>query len=226
MEESQRPKKVSKLIDGSDISSGGNLTSEKDPVCNHDSAASETKETIIASVTDVDNLDLQSSEKISQAERICAICMETEPIITFLESHNCSICVKTAWDICVKCEPALLSRLCPVCKGDYKALQLHGVPGLPSIPPNFASYTDLRERFLQTMKLDFVVKSLITGANTAVWTPSTSQLHLSLPQDMSVPVDEMSFLVTTIPITSDRIVNGNSFAWTNQVYFRNQVYFS
>jgi hypothetical protein len=66
-------------------------------------------------------------------EEFCIVCMESgnseNPL---MESHQCTQCVKGAWRICVCCNETRLSRLCPVCRGDYAPLVLYIMPGLYS----------------------------------------------------------------------------------------------
>ncbi len=60
----------------------------------------------------------------------CAICMEEGTDVSpILPSHQCPQCVKEAWSICLVCNESLLSRRCPICKGDYAPVVMHLVPG-------------------------------------------------------------------------------------------------
>lgn len=86
------------------------------------------------STTDNNVEEEQPSKKQRTAEVInvdcCTVCMEegTEesPILV---THQCPRCAKDAWKICLVCNEALLSRVCPICRGDYAPVEMHLVPG-------------------------------------------------------------------------------------------------
>jgi hypothetical protein len=60
----------------------------------------------------------------------CVVCFEegseSSPI---LSTHQCPQCSKGAWNICLVCNEGLLSRTCPVCRGDYAPMVMHLIPG-------------------------------------------------------------------------------------------------
>lgn len=75
-----------------------------------------------------------STESNEQREAICIVCMEegsTESPL--LESHQCGQCSKNAWKICACCNETILSRICPVCRGNYAPIFLHVVPGMDTV---------------------------------------------------------------------------------------------
>ena len=71
--------------------------------------------------------DADISENSANLE--CSLCLGTgSEENALLESHNCGQCRTGAWKICHNCDEKLLSRTCPVCRGDYAPLILHAVP--------------------------------------------------------------------------------------------------
>jgi hypothetical protein len=63
-------------------------------------------------------------------DELCVVCMESDSTDRpLLPNHNCSQCSKHAWKICVCCNESLLSRICPMCRGNYAPILLHVVPG-------------------------------------------------------------------------------------------------
>jgi superfamily II helicase len=84
------------------------------------------------SITENDNSnnDLSKNEEgNANTNLVCAICLESGTEDNKLISHQCSQCKKDAWKICDNCNQTRLSRLCPICNGDYAPLILHLVPG-------------------------------------------------------------------------------------------------
>jgi len=71
-----------------------------------------------------------STESGDQREAVCIVCMEEGSAESpLLESHQCGQCSKDAWKICACCNETILSRICPVCRGNYAPICLHVVPG-------------------------------------------------------------------------------------------------
>lgn len=147
----------------------------------------------------------------------CVICMETEPTVTILPSHNCPQCVSSAWKVCEACDHQLLSRLCPVCKHEYKELMFHVVHGIVTAPSSLASISDPRHRYLATMKTRFLFE-VIERSNSAVWCSSEGRIYFSLPMDMSLPPQDMKFILVSIPLTTDKIVDGERFRFLHSVW--------
>lgn len=63
----------------------------------------------------------------------CLVCMEPDNPDSPLQKHHCPQCVENAWLICVCCNEALLSRTCPVCRGNYAPIVMHPMPGMYSV---------------------------------------------------------------------------------------------
>ncbi|RYH14474.1 hypothetical protein EON65_33570 [archaeon] len=59
----------------------------------------------------------------------CLVCMETASEDTTLLKHQCSQCSPDAWQVCESCNSALLSRTCPVCRGEYAPIVMYAMPG-------------------------------------------------------------------------------------------------
>jgi hypothetical protein len=75
--------------------------------------------------------DQDSNQASSEEEEeICSLCMEPATAdCPILPEHQCPQCAKDAWKICQTCNESLLSRTCPVCRGDYAPIVMHTVPG-------------------------------------------------------------------------------------------------
>ena len=82
----------------------------------------EEDETGVAPVSDV--------KQSEQRELMCILCMEEGSVESpLLSEHQCAQCNKDAWKICACCNETILSRTCPVCRGNYAPILLHVVPG-------------------------------------------------------------------------------------------------
>lgn len=78
---------------------------------------------------DVDDV----SEASVLTSKECLICSEIETEggeVIFLPEHACGQCSKGVWNICETCHDALLSRKCPVCRGEYAPRLLYVMPGI------------------------------------------------------------------------------------------------
>ncbi len=71
---------------------------------------------------------VESTPEVKNVD-ICTVCMEEGTEESPIIEHQCPRCAKDAWKICLVCNEALLSRTCPVCRGDYAAVEMHLVPG-------------------------------------------------------------------------------------------------
>lgn len=65
----------------------------------------------------------------NKSEEVCSLCMEASPIVQLLPSHQCPQCAKDAWKICQCCNETLLSRTCPMCRGEYAPIVMSAMPG-------------------------------------------------------------------------------------------------
>lgn len=69
--------------------------------------------------------------KNEQRELMCILCMEEGSVESpLLNEHQCAQCNKDAWKICACCNETILSRICPVCRGNYAPILLHVIPGI------------------------------------------------------------------------------------------------
>jgi hypothetical protein len=90
-----------------------------------------SKKTKIFHEPEIVDVDIDTTDKDKKDNSsICAICLESGNEENQLLSHQCSQCKKDAWKICDTCNQTRLSRLCPICNGDYAPLILHLVPGI------------------------------------------------------------------------------------------------
>lgn len=84
-----------------------------------------------------DNSTGDTSDKMNSSSQYdcstCVVCMETGTEEVPLLSHECKQCKADAWKICLCCHEALLSRTCPVCRGDYAPMVMHVIPGIFTI---------------------------------------------------------------------------------------------
>jgi hypothetical protein len=149
-------------------------------------------------------------------ESVCIVCMETDcsdrPL---LDAHQCNQCSKDAWRICACCSDSLLSRTCPVCRGDYAPILLHVVPGEPL--SKLADKTLTPEEKAVLLYKFGIVRHLIGKSNMAVHNPSKEQMHFSLPREFAEDSTDVNCLTVTIPMKAERIVDG-TFTFNNAVW--------
>jgi rRNA maturation protein Nop10 len=86
-----------------------------------------------------EGVEVQDEEDEGEEEVVCSLCMEpgTEDC-KLLKEHQCPQCSKDAWKICQTCNESLLSRTCPVCRGDYAPIVMYNVPGKYSLNQRFS----------------------------------------------------------------------------------------
>jgi hypothetical protein len=149
-------------------------------------------------------------------ETVCIVCMEPDcsdrPL---LDEHQCSQCNKDAWKICACCNDSILSRTCPVCRGNYAPILLHVVPGTPL---NQLADTSLTADAKALLLYKFgIVRRLISKSNVAVYNPGKEQMHFSLPREFAGDTTDVNCLTVTIAMKPDRIVNG-TFTFDNTVW--------
>lgn len=147
----------------------------------------------------------------------CAVCFETynegNNMISF---HQCPQCVPEAWRICNKCEQSILSRSCPICRGDYAPLAYYSFDeafsgDIQPISSNLIS------------AVNFAKLSLITYENVAIWNPDEGKLWFSLPKDSSLSPKNIQYMRAYIAIKSEDIKshfedNAPIFQFTNKIW--------
>lgn len=163
----------------------------------------------------------QPAENISfPTEPVCVICNENSSAEReLLKSHQCAQCAKDAWSICVYCNEAFLSRICPVCRGPYEPILLYAVPGVPLNKLADASLND-EEKSLLLYKFG-IIRHLITKSNVAVWDPVAECMHFSLPREFSDEGDvkkDVSCLTVTIPFEHNRLAADGVFTFNNNIW--------
>jgi hypothetical protein len=67
------------------------------------------------------------------------------------------------------------------------------------------------------MKTQYLCE-VLSRTNAAVWCPDSCKMFFSLPTDLSAPLNEMQIILTSIPMTPDRILNNNLFLFSNSVW--------
>eukprot|EP01039_Chlorochromonas_danica_P000759 gene759-824_t len=142
--------------------------------------------------------------------------METNSNESPLQKHQCRQCAGDAWMVCECCNEALLSRTCPVCRGDYAPIVMYPMPGLPLkklADPTIT--TDERAKLLYKFG---VVRQLISRTNVSVWTPSDQKMHFTLPQKVSDNSDEISVTIVSIPYDITQLGEEDRFLFTNAVW--------
>lgn len=147
---------------------------------------------------------------------VCIVCMESDcsdrPL---LEEHQCKQCSKDAWKICACCNDSILSRTCPVCRGDYAPILLQVVPGAPLSQLADKSLTP-EEKAVLLYKFG-VVRHLVGKSNMAVFNPDKEQMHFVLPREFADDSSEINCLTVSIPMKVERIVDG-VFTFNNAVW--------
>mmetsp|Transcript_14110 Transcript_14110/g.15296 ORF Transcript_14110/g.15296 Transcript_14110/m.15296 type:complete len:291 (+) Transcript_14110:75-947(+) len=153
----------------------------------------------------------------NSGEEICSLCMEvgTEDC-PILENHQCPQCAKDAWKICQCCNESLLSRTCPVCRGEYAPIVMYLMPGLPL---SALADQSLSEEDKTNLLYKFgVVRHLIGKSNICIWSPVTNRMHFSLPQKIqSGNTSDQSYALVSIAMTEDKLT-GDTFDFTNKVW--------
>jgi hypothetical protein len=161
-----------------------------------------------------DALDDEAEKKGEDV--LCIVCMEgNSDENPLLEAHQCDQCKKDAWRICVCCNESILSRACPVCRGNYAPINLHVIPGLPI--SQLADKTLSPDAKALLLYKFGIIRRLIEKTNVAVWNPDKAVLHLSLPQEPAEGSTAASYLTVTIPIQPERITDG-MFPINNSVW--------
>jgi hypothetical protein len=108
----------------------------------------------------------------AKKESSCAICFETSSEVN-MQGHECegNTCKPDSWRVCDVCNGALLSRLCPFCKGNYASLPFHLVEGYPLSQVRNPSIS-LEQKLVTTMKIAMLKEEILPGTNALVLLPS------------------------------------------------------
>ena len=196
-------------------------------------AATFTKESIdnnIASASASEPLPLLPPLP-SPSSKECAICLESNETVG---AHGCKQCRADAWTVCENCDALLLSRVCPLCKGDYRPLQLTSLSKIifqavrtieregedsgsshssTDSPPAISEECLLRvmtERRLQSIAL----------SNVMIYTPEDSMLQFSLPVDMTVGPKEARYLRGSKRASDEELetLKEGTYSFGNQVW--------
>jgi len=159
----------------------------------------------------------ESSSKVTKIndKRECNICMETE--ITLLPSHNCTRCKPDAWLVCEICDQNLLSRTCPYCNQDYKPWKFYSVPNQPKVPFEFSSIADPMLKYAETLKVRILCE-ILSRSNSAVYRRDQNTIYFSLPKDLSVKPVDMEVLLTSLPMSPERIAEDQTFLFANSTW--------
>lgn len=145
----------------------------------------------------------------------CAICLESENL---LPKHGCFQCTETAFQICEGCHKSCLSRLCPICRGEYAPVIYQRYPVDLPIPYNPSNYTDPQERMNATVTLNFSVQ-LIGKVNSAVWCPDEKVIHFVLPTHNNDRTDDSDeSIIASITVNDDQIDENGNFHFTNKIW--------
>jgi hypothetical protein len=179
-------------------------------------------EAVIDSCTSKSGIDSQESSadepqfKKQRGEsrngEFCALCLLGPADGLKLQvSHQCSQCKPSAWRICEPCENNILSGSCPICHGDYGAVEFHRT--LQTSDFHSEEYAAQVLPLLSKIKIQ-----IIAASNIAIWIPSTRSFQFSLPVDTTVPKHEIKYCIATIPETDDAKMVGDKFHFTNKIW--------
>jgi len=128
----------------------------------------------------------EAEEEEEDSAPSCAVCMDTVP----LKVHQCKVCKPEAWVICAGCELNILSRECPVCRGPYAPRVFY--PWAWKV--DFSSKEALKRPENNLAQLQLVSDSF------GVWDPAKSVLTFSLPQDATLPPNQIRYLKCSLPV--------------------------
>ena len=168
-----------------------------------------------------DKASKRQKVEVAAANEICVVCMMNiaelqEADCPMMLEHSCRQCNKASWNICENCEEQVLSRKCPVCRGEYAPIVLYEFPDLQ---PNLLSGDPPREMKLFRAKMSLLIK-LLGGSNTAVYLPDKGIMRFFMPQnttDIAGMAGDVEFLQIDIPISHDRVADGKFF-FTDRVW--------
>jgi len=128
----------------------------------------------------------EEEEEVGEEEDACAVCMDT----LSLKAHQCKVCKPSAWVICSGCELNILSRECPMCRGPYA----------PRIFYPWAFKVDFSSKEALQRPENNLAQIQLVSDSFGVWDPSTSVLTFSLPQDATLPPNQIRYLKCSLPV--------------------------
>lgn len=142
----------------------------------------------------------------------CAICLEGENEGKELFDHNCPRCTKGSWRVCEPCNDTLLSRRCPICHGDYKAIEFFAFLNPES---GDSALVGLAVAAFSRCKV-----SVMATSNVMIWSPAANTLSFSLPVDASVPKRDIQYLRSSIVPSAEDVscLRAGVFSFTNKVW--------
>lgn len=148
----------------------------------------------------------------------CAICLQSEADRP-LRAHGCGTCVPDAWKVCDDCERNLVSRSCPMCQSDYRALELFAYQRLEDAVLEGRELSE-KQRFV-CRKVCFLGRlEMLTFSNTVIWHPADRVLHFSLPVDTTVEPSAIEYLRANVPVddATEALLREGRFLFTNKVW--------
>ena len=177
-----------------------------------------------------DEEDEKTTPSTGHAEdgNTCAVCMEGQSEERqILSHHNCPQCAPDAWKICDLCDNHMISKICPICRGDYAPRVLHKVfgPALCSImekPPKLTA-VELKQMVAKSA----FIKKILGVFDVALMCPNEGVLLFAYPNQKSdeLTTDEQpkasdpntSICIAEIPMSKDKLV-GDIFLLNNKVW--------
>ena len=148
----------------------------------------------------------------------CAICLHSE-LDRPLRPHGCGTCAPDAWRVCDDCERNLVSRSCPMCQGDYRALELFAYQRLEDAVLEGRELSE-KQRFV-CRKVCFLGRlEMLTFSNTLIWHPAERVLHFSLPVDTTVEPSTIEYLRARLRVddATEALLREGRFHFTNKVW--------
>lgn len=170
-------------------------------------------------------------------EATCVLCMDEGTALNpILPQHQCTQCAPDAWKVCLVCNEALLSRLCPVCRTEYAPNVMYRMPGisipifvvlkcrltvqyiLVGLPFKKLADASLSEEEKSSLLYKFgIVRQLIGKSNVAAWSPSKEKMYFSLPSRLIDNSADGNYIVTSISL-SPGDVDEAAFNFTNKIW--------
>jgi hypothetical protein len=169
--------------------------------------------------TEISEIKAESDDSVE--EEICSLCMETGTEDCPLIPHQCLQCAPDSWKICQCCNEALLSRSCPVCRGDYAPIVMYPMPGFPLSSLADSSLSE-EERTNLLYKFG-IIRHMIGKSNSAIWSPVSNKMLFCLPQKIhsNDNNNDQSFAIVSITMNEDRVTGTGEnapFLFTNKIW--------